>query len=183
MIQGKPIHLERDNQLTYANYGQSCLYTHTPQQTPGAHYNNITDSLSKLHVCSKALYERPPKISDTALDTTIPPKMSYPPAEWVHITSDHRWVTALTDWACCSYISLILALTKLVVNNYLPLFPKKTLEGSGRHVSPGETDPTHNGKLTWVGWCQPLLKLLSTQPQSLIPSLGSWPPPSMSSPS
>lgn len=117
----------------------SHVSTHTRQQTPGAHCNNIAGFLSKLHACSKALHEQPPKISDTALDTTIPPEMSYPLAEWAHFTSDNRGATALTDWAYCCYISLILALAKVVVNNYLPLLPKKTLEGSGRLVSPGVT--------------------------------------------
>lgn len=127
----------------------SHVSTHTRQQTPGAHYNNIADSLSKLHACSKALHEQLPKISDTALDTIIPPVISYPLAEWAHITSGDRGVTALTDWGYCCYIFLILALAKVVVNNYLPLLSKKTLEGSGRHVSLGVTDTTHNGKLIW----------------------------------
>ena len=60
-----------------------CAHTH--QQTPEAHYNNIADSLSKLHTCSNAPHELPPKVPNTALDTTIPPEIPYPLAEWAHV--------------------------------------------------------------------------------------------------
>lgn len=124
--------MERESQLTYASYGQSL---HTCQQTQGTHYNNIADSLSKLHTCSKALHEPPPKLSDTVLDTTILPEMSYPLAECTHIPSGHRGhrgVTALIDLSYCHCASLTMTIGP--ISEYPSLLPKKTLEGSGRHV-------------------------------------------------
>lgn len=63
---------------------------HSSQQTPEANDNNVANSFSKVHTCSKAPSEPPPKIPDIAPDTTIPPEMSYPLAEGAHIPSGHK---------------------------------------------------------------------------------------------
>lgn len=69
----KLLHLERAN--SHILFTVTCVSMHTHQYIPEACYNNIGDSLSKLHTYRKASNKPFTRVSDLALATTIPPDM------------------------------------------------------------------------------------------------------------
>lgn len=98
-------------------------------------------------------------------------EMPYLLAEWAHITSYLREVTALTDWEYRHGDTT--ALVKVVANSCLLCFQTRPLEGSQVGTSALDDRPYSESKLVLLDRCCPLLELVGTQPPSVILSLES----------